>query len=402
MAANNFGLAQSSDSPAQIPGGQAKALIMLWLGGGPSQLETFDPHSNAPDEIRGDTKAINTSVPGVQFGDGLPRLAEQMHHLAIVRSMISKEGDHERGTHLMKTGYRPDPAVVHPALGAICAAELPNDRAEIPRYISILSNDKVTRGGYLGEQYDAFRTFDPREPLNDVTSYVPEERRQKRISDLDVVEGAFARRYPAQAKRAMNRDTVARALNMMSSEQLRAFQVEEEPAALREAYGDTPFGRGCLAARRLIEVGVRCVEVSLNGWDTHVKNFSGTATQTKILDPAFATLIRDLAERERLDSTLVLCTGEFGRTPRINPASGRDHWPTGFSLVLSGGGIQGGRVYGETDPAGSPTPKDPVSVDDLYGTVLTAMGINPAKTVISPIGRPMKLSEGKPLLQLFS
>jgi hypothetical protein len=375
---------------------------MLWLGGGPSQLETFDPKPEAPGEIRGETKAINTTVKGVQFGDGLPRLAEQMHHLAVVRSMISKEGDHERGTYLMKTGYRPNPTVVHPALGAICSAELPEDKAEIPRYISILSGDKVTRGGYLGEQYDAFRTFDPRDPLTDVTSYVSDERRMKRIADLDVVEGAFGRRFPAQSQRTMHRETVERALKMMSSEQLKAFHVEEEPSALREAYGDTPFGRGCLAARRLIEVGVRCVEVALNGWDTHVKNFSGTATQTKMLDPAFATLIRDLSERDLLDSTLILCTGEFGRTPHINAASGRDHWPTGFSLVLAGGGIQGGRVFGETDPAGSPAPKDPVSVDDLYATVLATMGINPSKTVISPIGRPMKLSEGTPLRQLLS
>jgi hypothetical protein len=292
--------------------------------------------------------------------------------------------------------------VVHPSLGAICAAELPEDKAEIPRYISILTADKATRGGYLGEQYDAFRTFDPRDPLTDVTSYVSDERRQKRLADLDVVEQAFARRYPAQSKRSMHRETVERALKMMSSEQLKAFQVEEEPKALRDAYGDTPFGRGCLAARRLVQVGVRCVEVALNGWDTHVNNYSGTATQTKILDPAFATLIRDLKEHDLLDSTLVLWTGEFGRTPKINPAGGRDHWPTGFSLALAGGGIQGGRVYGETDPNGLPEPKDPVTVDDLYATVLTTMGIDPGKIVISPIGRPMKLSEGKPLRQLFA
>lgn len=400
LAANQFGLADEVAS-AKKPDGQAKALIMLWLGGGPSQLETFDPKPNAPPEIRGETTAIETSVKGVSFGSGLPHIAGQMHRLAVVRSMVSKEGDHERGTYLMKTGYRPNPTVVHPSVGAICASELPEDHAEIPRYISILSSDKATRGGYLGEQYDAFRTFDPRDPLTDVTSPVPEDRRQKRLEDLDAVEGAFARRFPGQSKRLMHRETVDRALKMMSSEQLKAFQLDDEPTALRDAYGDTAFGRGCLAARRLVEVGVRCVEVALNGWDTHAKNFSGTATQTKILDPAFATLIRDLSDRGLLESTLVLCTGEFGRTPRINPAYGRDHWPTGFSLALAGGGIRGGQVIGETDPQGSPAPKNPVSVDDLYATVLTAMGINPHKQVISPIGRPMKLSEGEPLRQLL-
>jgi hypothetical protein len=401
MAANHFGFADQVAEPVRPPTGRAKALIMLWMGGGPSQLETFDPQPDAPIEIRGETKAIETSVKGVHFGEGLPNLAEQMHNLTLIRSMISKEGDHERGAYYMKTGYQPNPTVVHPALGAICAAELPEDGAEIPRYISILSGDKVNRGGYLGEQYDAFRIFDPRNPLTDVASPVPEDRRQKRISDLDVVENAFARRFPAQSKRAMHRETVERALKMMSSEQLKALRVDEEPAALRDAYGDTAFGRGCLAARRLIEVGVRCVEVALNGWDTHVKNFSGQATQTKILDPAFATLIRDLRERDLLDSTLVLCTGEFGRTPRINPASGRDHWPIGFSLALAGGGIRGGQVIGKTDPNGAPAPKDPVTVDDLYATVLSAMGISPNKTYVAPIGRPMKLSEGTPLRQLL-
>jgi hypothetical protein len=399
MAANHFGLAD--EIPAPKRGGRAKAMIMLWMGGGPSQLETFDPKPNAPPELRGETKAIDTSVKGVQFGEGLPLVAEQMHHLAIVRSMISKEGDHERGTYLMKTGYRPNPTVIHPALGAICAAELPEDKTEIPRYISILSNDQVSRGGYLGEQFDAFRTFDPRDPQTDVTSPVPDERRKKRIEDLDVVEGAFARRFRSQSRKTLHRETVDRALKMMSSEQLKAFNIDEEPESLRESYGDSPFGRGCLAARRLIEVGVRCVEVNLNGWDTHVNNFNGTATQTKQLDPAFAALIRDLADRDLLDSTLVLCTGEFGRTPKINPAAGRDHWPTGFSSVLAGGGIRGGQVIGETDPGGSPTPKDPISVDDLYATVLSAMGIDPGKTYVAPIGRPIKLSQGAPLAQLL-
>jgi len=400
MAANYFGLADELNAATKIP--RAQALIMLWLGGGPSQLETFDPKPNAPGEIRGETKAIASAVRGIQLAQGLPHVAEQMQDIALVRSMVSKEGDHERGTYLMKTGYRPDPTVIHPALGAICAAELPEDKAEIPRFISILTADRVTRGGYLGEQFDAFRTFDPRDPLTDLTSPVSEDRRKSRIGDLDVVEKAFGRRFPAQSRRTMHRETIDRALKMMSSEQLKAFRVEDEPESVRKAYGDTPFGRGCLAARRLIEVGVRCVEVSLNGWDTHVNNFNGHVEQNKILDPAFAMLIRDLRQRELLDSTLVLCTGEFGRTPKINPAAGRDHWPSGFSLALAGGGIRGGQAIGETDPAGSPKPKDPVSVDDLYATVLTAIGIDPGKTVITPITRPLKLSPGTPIGQLFA
>ena len=397
MAANHFGLAD--DLPAPRRAAKARAMIMLWMGGGPSQIETFDPKPGLA--IGGPTKAITSAVPGIEIAAGLPLVAEQMEHIALVRSMMTKEGDHERGTYLMKTGYRPNPTVVHPALGAICAAELPEDGVEIPRYISILSGDRATRGGYLGEQFDAFRTYDPRNPLTDVESSLSEDRRAKRLEDLDVVERSFAQRHSAQSRRTLHRETVDRALKMMSSEQIKAFKIDEEPVALRDAYGDTPFGRGCLAARRLIQVGVRCVEVALNGWDTHVNNFNGTAVQTKQLDPGFAALIRDLREHELLDSTIVLCTGEFGRTPKINPADGRDHWPAGFSIALAGGGIRGGQAIGETDPAGAPMPKDPVSVDDIYATVLSAMGIDPAKRYITPIGRPIKLSEGAPIEQLL-
>ncbi len=399
MAANHFGLADDLDSP-KPQAARARALIMLWMGGGPSQIETFDPKPGLA--IGGPTKAIKTAARGIEIADGLPRIADQMEHIALVRSMMTKEGDHERGTYLMKTGYRPNPTVVHPSLGAICAAELPEDGAEIPRYVSILSGDRATRGGYLGEQFDAFRTYDPRDPLSDLTSYLPEVRQQRRLKNLDVVERSFGLRHPAQSKKTMHRETVDRALKMMSSEQLKAFRIDEEPESLRESYGDTPFGRGCLAARRLVQVGVRCVEVALNGWDTHVNNFGGTTVQTKQLDPAFATLIRDLHEHKLLDSTIVLCTGEFGRTPKINPADGRDHWPAGFSVALSGGGIRGGQVIGETDRDGAPTPKDPVTVDDLYATVLAAMGIKPDKSYITPIGRPIKLSEGTPLDRLLT
>jgi hypothetical protein len=397
LASSQFTLADKlATSPKQ---GRAKALIMLWLGGGPSHIETFDPKPGTA--IGGPTKAIRTSAAGIEIAAGLPHTAEQMHHIALVRSVVSREGDHERGTYLMKTGFRPNPTVVHPALGAICAAELPEDKTEIPRYISILSNDRVTRGGYLGEQHDAFRIFDPKDKIEDLLSMIDEPRRKLRLDNLDVVERAFNARYPAQAGKTMHRETVQRALRMMSSEQLKAFEVVDEPKSLRDAYGHTPFGRGCLAARRLVEVGVRCVEVALNGWDTHVNNFEGTATQNKILDPALATLVRDLDERGLLDSTLVLCTGEFGRTPKINPADGRDHWPSGFSVALAGGGVRGGQVIGQTDPAGGPKPKDECSVDDLYATVLTTMGIDPSKSHITPIGRPIKLSDGVPLKQLL-
>ena len=188
---------------------------------------------------------------------------------------------------------------------------------------------------------------------------------------------------------------------MMTSEQLRAFDISHEPASVRAEYGDTPFGRACLAARRLTEVGVRCVEVTLDGWDAHVNNHEIHRNRAAVLDPAFAALIRDLTRRDLLDRTVVLCGGEFGRTPKLNLAGGRDHWPNGYSMALAGGGIAGGRVVGETDPAGVKDPARPTTVADVHATVLSAVGLDPAKENISPVGRPIKLSEGKPIAELL-
>jgi hypothetical protein len=315
--------------------------------------------------------------------------------------MVSKEGDHERGTYTMKTGFRPDPTVIHPSIGAICCHELAAAGVDIPRHVSILPGQWAARGGYLGDKYDAFRIDDPAGPVPDTQSYLPKERDEQRLKNLDVVEGAFARGREQRASRTLHPDTVAAARRMMSSEQLKAFDVSREPAAVRKMYGETPFGRGCLAARRLIEVGVRCVEVTLSGWDTHANNHSLCTKQLEILDPALSGLIKDLRERKLLDKTLVICAGEFGRTPTINPAGGRDHWPKGFSVALAGGGIRGGTVVGRTDPDGKQDPTDQVTVGDLHATVLTAVGIDPGRINQTPIGRTVKFAEGRAVRALL-
>jgi uncharacterized protein (DUF1501 family) len=377
----------------------ARSVILLWLQGGPSQLETFDPHPGT--QIAGGTGAIATSVPGVRLAPGLERTAREMGSIALVRSMESKEGDHERGTYALKTGFRPDPTVVHPSVGAVCCHELPAAGVDLPRHVSILPGQWPARGGYLGEAYDAFQTGDPAGKVPDTVSPVPPHRDRQRMEHLDHVESAFARGRVAAVEATHHRATVAAARRMMSSEQLRAFDVTPEPLALRRAYGDTPFGRACLAARRLIEVGVRCVEVTLAGWDTHANNHAAHRELLAVLDPALSALVRDLRQRGLLDRTVVLCTGEFGRTPTINPAGGRDHWPNGFSLALSGGGIRGGRVIGATDPEGKRPPSDPVTVADLHATVLTAVGIDPRKVNQTPIGRTVRFSEGEPIAGLL-
>jgi hypothetical protein len=393
---------QAKEKPR--PANSADAVIVLWMGGGPSQLETFDPPTRHPRDISGETKAISTAVGGIQIAEGLPRVAEQMEHLSIIRSMVSKEGDHERGTYTLKTGYRPDPTVGtmgHPSLGSIIWDRMPSSRTDIPQHISIFPGAWPARGGFLGDKYDAFKVYDPAQKVPDVELRVPDVRDQVRMKDLDVVESAFARGRVRQVQATGHRETIDRARTMMSSAQLKAFDISQEPAKVREAYGDTPFGRGCLAARRLVEVGVRCVEVTLDGWDTHVNNYTLTRNLVGILDPAFAALLKDLRERDLLRKTIVLCLGEFGRTPRINPAGGRDHWPDGFSVALAGGPIRPGKVIGATDPQGSKKVERPVAVGDLHATVLAALGLNPKEPNPSPLGRSVRLAEGDPVKELL-
>lgn len=377
----------------------ARSVILLWMAGGPSQLETFDPHPDS--KIAGGTKSIATASKSLKLADGFGHLAALMDKVSVVRSLISKEGDHERGTYLMKTGYRPDPTVEHPSLGAICCHQLPSGGTEIPRHVSILPGQWPARGGFLGGEFDAFQLGDPSRPLPDVASRVDASRDAKRLGDLDVVEAAFARGRRDRVAATLHRDTLGRARTMMTSEQLRAFDITREPASVRAEYGETPFGRACLAARRLTEVGVRCVEVTLGGWDSHVNNHEVHRKLVAQLDPAFAALVRDLDRRGDLGRTVVLCGGEFGRTPSINPFGGRDHWPLGYSLAIAGGGLKGGQAIGSTDPEGKQNPARPATIADVHATVLTTLGLSPGLENVSPVGRPIKLSEGTPIGELL-
>lgn len=381
---------------AKAPSGKpAKSLILLWLGGAASQLDTFDPHPTT--KIGGGVKTIDTAIKGVRFAAGLEQTASVMNDVSLIRSMVSKEGDHERAFYNIKTGYRADPTLIHPSIGAVMCHELPQAKIEIPTHVSILPNQWPARGGYFGAQYDAFQVYDPKGSIPDVTARVGEERLEKRLESLSVVEDAFStgRIENLDEQKTLHQLSIQRARKMMTSEQLKAFDVSQATSAEQAAYGDTPFGRGCLAAVRLIQTGVRCVEVTLNGWDTHANNLEGQATQVKILDAAYASLIRDLKRHGLLESTIVICGGEFGRTPKINSVGGRDHWPHAFSMLVAGGGFAGGRVMGATDPEGEKKePEKPVLVEDLHATVLDLLGVDYEKEIMTPIGRPMKLSKG--------
>jgi hypothetical protein len=325
-----------------------------------------------------------------------------MQRLALVRSLVSKEGDHERGTYTLKTGFRPDPTVTHPSLGAIVCHDLPGEGVEIPRHVSILPNEWPARGGLLGAEFDAFKMYDPADKVPDVTPHVSPDRFEQRLNDLKVVEGAFAKGRGSRIGSTGHKETMDRARRMMNSDQLKAFDVSREPSSVRKEYGDTPFGRGCLAARRLIEVGVRCVEVTLSGWDSHANNHEICTRLKGVLDPAFAALIRDLAERGTLKDTVILCVGEFGRTPSLNALAGRDHWPHSFSAALAGGGIRGGVVVGESDPEGGKHAKDEQPIANLHATVLRALGIDWEKNLRGPLGRTVPRSEGKPIAALLT
>ena len=351
---------------------RAKSLIVLWLAGGPSQLETWDPHPGTA--IGGPTQAIGTKIPGLEIAALYPQMAEQIGSLSVIRSMISKEGDHQRGTYFLKTGYRPDPTVTHPSIGTILVHENIDSGLEIPQHVSLLPAHWPARGGYLGDQFDAFKIFNPGQGVQNMRSHVSHQQQNRRLANLEVVSRAFQRNRTVQVANTLHQLTIQRALEMMTSEQLKAFELDDEPQRVRAAYGLTPFGRGCLIARRLVEQGVRAIELTLDRWDTHTSNFSGHTKNAAILDPALASLIQELNQRDLLESTVVLAIGEFGRTPKINPLDGRDHWPSGFSCLVGGGGLRSGLVIGATDPAGDiQQPLDPIEVQDLFATILKVM-----------------------------
>lgn len=389
---------------------KAKSLIVLWLEGAPSQLETFDPHEGT--EIAGGSKARKTNVKDIKLGDGLQQVAEQMDHISLIRSVTSKEGDHERAVYNVKTGFRPDPTLVHPSIGSVICHQLNHEhdrQIDIPRHISILPGNMPGRGGYLGDQFDAFKVFDPVQPIPDVSARVEAQRQLSRLEKLKFADRQFLKNRSNNliVGDSLGNSNLDAAIRMMSSDQLKAFDVSQVSESERSQFGDTPFGRSCLAALRLIETGVRCVEVTLTGWDSHVNNHEIQAERISILDPAYASLIKELKKRDLLDSTMVVCGGEFGRTPWINPLGGRDHWPHGFSIALAGGGIQGGRVVGETDPnpmrgaAPKASIKQPRPIEDVHATVFSSMGIDFQNELDTPIGRPMKICEGKPVKVLL-
>jgi len=372
------------------PSSRASACILLWLNGGPSHIDTFDPKPGR--STGGPFKAIRTRAPGMLLSEHLPRLADRANEIALVRSMSSKEGNHGRAQYYVHTGYAPNATVVHPSLGAWTSARLGDVDAPLPPFVSIAGPS--FGAGFLGVQDGPFVLQKAGVAPADVTlpPGVDQPRFERRLAALGAMDDRFEEQT-GDAKVDGRRQVYAKAVRLMQTPKLEAFDLSGETDATRRAYGDTDFGRGCLVARRLVERGVKFVEVVLDGWDTHQNNFDRTRSQMAILDPAFAALLGDLAARGRLGSTLVACMGEFGRTPRINANDGRDHWPQAWSAALAGGGIRGGVVRGATDDEGASVVTAPTTVPDLLATMATLLGLDPAYTATTPAGRPISVTD---------
>ena len=380
---------------------KAQSIIHIYLPGGFAAQETFDPHPNAPSEYRGSLKSIKTSIPGVHFSEHLTKTAKIADKLTVVRSMTHGEAAHERGTTSMFTGYRPSPALQYPSFGSIVSHEL-KDRNNLPAYVfiptKIANNGNDPAGtGYLSQSFGPFSLgSDPAEEKFKVRDLslpdnVSAERFAKRRSILETVDSHFKYIETSDDVAAMD-EFYQKAYAMISSPEAReSFNLQKETTKTREFYGMNQAGQRLLMARRLVEAGVRFVSVTYGGWDMHTNIAGGIAKQLPPFDQAYAALIQDLEQRGMLDSTIVLISSEFGRTPKINKDSGRDHWPRVFSVVFAGGGFKQGMVYGSSDATGSDVEDSPFTVENLAATMLSQVGIDPDKHLIAPGGRPASI-----------
>src|SRR5437588_639177 len=378
--------------------------ILLFMNGGPSQFETFDPKPDSKNG--GPTKAIDTAVSGIRIAEHWPNVAERMKDVALVRSVTSKEGAHPRAVYQLHTGYAPSGAVNYPTFGAVAAKEIGPPDFDLPGFVGI-GNRRLSTGlgaGFLGMQFAPFVVNNPNQmPSNaELPSGVNDRRFARRLDLLKDLEDDFAK-AGAQRQVEGHQALYTSAAQLVLSPRLKAFDLNQEKDGVRDRYGRSSFGQGCLLARRLVETGVTFVEVESDGWDTHQDNFNRSKSLSADVDKGFAALLADLRERGMLEKTLVIWMGEFGRTPRINGNNGRDHFPRAFTVALAGGGVKGGQVIGATSADGSDVTDRPVGVADLFCTFCHALKINPHKENIGPFDRPIKIVDGgKPVKELFA
>ncbi len=379
-----------------------KRVILLWLAGGASQFETWDPKPGRP--TGGPFRPIPTSATGVHICELLPKMAQRMQTTAIIRSLNTKNGDHGGGSELMETGRRKDPGIDYPDLGAIAAKELGRASSQVPDYVSMYTSTEGRRkgtSGFLGSRYAPMFLSESMQPENmRRLDTISEIGHQDRAALRDLLAQRFARNRSSDLI-SSHTDAYQRVRGLMASEKL--FDIEQEPEAARAKYGSTQFGQQCLIARRLCEAGVPFVKVARAWWDSHGQNFETHRELCADLDHAMSTLLDDLKDRGLLEHTLIITLAEFGRTPVINPSLGRDHFASAWSCTLSGCGIRGGVAYGKTDEDGHKVADGEVSASDLFATMLSALGINPQKEYF--VGaRPIPLADfgSKPVKEVLA
>ncbi|WP_395141581.1 DUF1501 domain-containing protein [Armatimonas sp.] len=386
-----------------------KSCILIWLDGGPSHLDTFDPKPDAPSEVRGPFSAISTCIPGIALSEHLPRTAQVLDKVALIRSLTHELGNHDTGSHFLLTGHRPNPALAYPSLGSIVAKERGN-RAALPPYVVLPEATPALGAGYLSGAFGPFAVG--RDPAQARDLALPESLTLERLGErraileqLDHFSIAVETSAATQSRDA----AYEQAYRLLASPEAKAaFDLSREPASLHERYGRSKLGTACLTARRLVEAGTRFVTVVDSGWDTH-QNIAKTlpdalfpgSGKLPALDRAYAALLTDLSERGLLENTLVVLLGEFGRTPKLNALGGRDHWPRAGFACLAGGGVRGGQVIGKTDASGESPIERPVRPEDLSASILTLLGIDPATEYRHPDGRPLRLiTDGAMLKEL--
>jgi len=380
----------------------ARHVIYLNMSGAMSHLDTFGTNPDAP-EIQGPTKSIPTSADGVTISENLPLTAKHMHNSAIIKTMMTSQGAHAQASYLMHTSYQMRGTIAHPTFGSWVAKMSGNINNTIPSNVQI--SGSPGGAGFLESKYGPLPIGNPGAGLANSlkADYIDQTRFDGRLALAQKMNTAYLDQYDQKQVRAYS-DLYKDAINLMTSEDLNAFDISKEPESMNEMYGTSNFGQGCLLARRLVENGVRYVEVSRGGWDTHDNNFEAVANNCTDIDKALSALLTDLERRGLLNETMVVLTSEFGRTPRINARDGRDHWPYGFTAFLAGAGVKGGTMYGKMDKVGR-NPEEGKFVDPagLNATIGYAMGLPLNDVQYSPSGRPFKLAhDGEPLMDVLA
>lgn len=383
-------------------GGTAKRVIYLYMDGGMSHVDTWDPKSG---DVAGPTKTIPTSADGIMLGEYLPRTAKQMHHGTVVRSLSSTQGAHEQGNYFMHTSYQLLGTISHPSMGAWLSHFQGPGNPTLPGSAYIGNASRHPGAGFFPPAHAPLFINNPEKGLRDIEPQkgLTVERHRSRMALAASLDAEFLKTHGTQRSVREHSDAYDGAYKMMASKDLVAFDLTREKAELRESYGMDSFGQGCLLARRLIESGVRFVEVSLHGWDTHKGNFTVTPDLCEKLDKGLSALIQDIHDRGLLKDTLVVVATEFGRTPRINMSLGRDHYPKAFSAALFGGGVKTGSVYGATDDTGEEVVANRITIPAFNASIAYALGLPLDQTVISSSKRPFKIADkGVPVPALFS